>query len=190
MILAASILAADLGQLAEQVRAAERGGAGLVHVDVMDGRFVPNISLAPIVVSALKRVTNLPIDVHLMIESAEAHLDAFVAAGASALTVHVEAVVHLQRTLVRIREHGLAAGVALVVLGGLIGIVELVYRLSDVSGGTQLSFAGVAFDAKSTVPWAAFGLVFAAGLVALRTVARLVGTRWGAIQTDLLAKQP
>ena len=113
MILAASILAADLGQLADQVRAAERGGAGLVHVDVMDGRFVPNISLGPIVVSALKRVTSLPIDVHLMIESAEAHLDAFVAAGASALTVHVEAVVHLQRTLARIREHGLAAGVAL-----------------------------------------------------------------------------
>jgi ribulose-phosphate 3-epimerase len=111
--LAASVLAADLSRLAEQVQAAERGGAALVHVDVMDGRFVPNISLGPIVVEALKRVTRLPIDVHLMIESAERYLDDFVTAGASSVTVHVEAVTHLQRAVARLHERGVAAGVAL-----------------------------------------------------------------------------
>jgi len=111
--LAASVLAADLGRLAEQVQAAERGGASLVHVDVMDGHFVPNISLGPIVVEALKRATRLPIDVHLMIENAERYQDAFVTAGASSLTVHVEAVTHLQRAVARLHERGAAAGVAL-----------------------------------------------------------------------------
>jgi ribulose-phosphate 3-epimerase len=111
--LAASVLAADLGHLAEQVQAAERGGASLVHVDVMDGRFVPNISLGPIVVEALKRVTRLPIGVHLMISSAERYLDDFVTAGASSVTVHVEAVTHLQRTVARLHERGVEAGVAL-----------------------------------------------------------------------------
>ncbi len=113
MRLAASILAADLGRLAEQVQAAERGGAALVHVDVMDGIFVPNISLGPIVVEALKRVTRLPIDVHLMIASAERYLDDFVTAGANAVTVHAEAVTHLQRAVARLHEKGVAAGVAL-----------------------------------------------------------------------------
>ena len=113
MRLAASVLAADLGHLAEQVQAAERGGASLVHVDVMDGRFVPNISLGPIVVEALERVTRLPIDVHLMIDSAERYLDDFVTAGASSVTVHVEAVTHLQRAVARLHERGVAAGVAL-----------------------------------------------------------------------------
>jgi ribulose-phosphate 3-epimerase len=111
--LAASVLAADLSRLAEQVQAAERGGASLVHVDVMDGRFVPNISLGPIAVEALKRVTRLPIDVHLMIESAERYLDDFVTAGASSVTVHVEAVTHLQRAVARLHERGVEAGVAL-----------------------------------------------------------------------------
>ncbi len=113
MRLAASVLAADLGHLAEQVQAAERGGAALVHVDVMDGRFVPNISLGPIVVEALKRVTRLPVDVHLMIESAERYLEDFVTAGAASVTVHVEAVTHLQRAVARLHERGAAAGVAL-----------------------------------------------------------------------------
>ena len=81
MILAPSILAADLGHLADQIAAVERGGAGLVHVDVMDGRFVPNISLGPVVVEACRRATRLPVDVHLMIESAERYLDAFADAG-------------------------------------------------------------------------------------------------------------
>ncbi len=113
MRLAASVLAADLAHLADQVQAAERGGAALVHVDVMDGRFVPNISLGPIVVRALKRTTHLPIGVHLMIESAERYLEDFVRAGAGSVTVHVEAVTHLERAIARLHELGVAAGVSL-----------------------------------------------------------------------------
>jgi ribulose-phosphate 3-epimerase len=113
MILAPSILAADLGHLAEQIAAVERGGAGLIHVDVMDGRFVPNISLGPVVVEACRRTTRLPIDVHLMIESAERYLDAFVEAGAASISVHVEALPHLQRAIDHLRKKGAKAGVAL-----------------------------------------------------------------------------
>jgi ribulose-phosphate 3-epimerase len=113
MILAPSILASDLGRLADQIAAVERGGAGLIHVDVMDGRFVPNISLGPAVVEACRRATRLPVDVHLMIESAERHLDAFVDAGASSVGVHVEALPHLQRALDHLRKRGAGAGVAL-----------------------------------------------------------------------------
>jgi ribulose-phosphate 3-epimerase len=113
MILAPSILAADLGHLADQIAAVERGGAGLVHVDVMDGRFVPNLSLGPAVVEACRRATRLPIDVHLMIESAERYLDAFADAGASSISVHVEALPHLQRAIDHLRQRGVKGGVAL-----------------------------------------------------------------------------
>jgi ribulose-phosphate 3-epimerase len=113
MILAPSILASDLGHLADQLAAVERGGAGLVHVDVMDGRFVPNISLGPVVVEACRRATSLPVDVHLMIESAERYLDAFVDAGASSVSVHVEALPHLQRAVDHLRKRGARPGVAL-----------------------------------------------------------------------------
>jgi ribulose-phosphate 3-epimerase len=113
MILAPSILASDLGHLADQIAAVERGGAGLIHVDVMDGRFVPNISLGPAVVEACRRATRLPVDVHLMIESAERYLDAFVDAGASSVSVHVEALPHLQRALDHLRKRGVGPGVAL-----------------------------------------------------------------------------
>jgi len=113
MILAPSILASDLGHLADQIAAVERGGAGLIHVDVMDGRFVPNISLGPAVVEACRRATRLPIDVHLMIENAERYLDAFVDAGAASVGVHVEALPHLQRALDHLRQRGASAGVAL-----------------------------------------------------------------------------
>jgi ribulose-phosphate 3-epimerase len=113
MILAPSILACDLGHLADQIAAVERGGAGLVHVDVMDGRFVPNISLGPVVVQACRRATRLPVDVHLMIESADRYLDAFADAGASSISVHVEALPHLQRAIDQLRQRGVEAGVAL-----------------------------------------------------------------------------
>ncbi len=113
MILAPSILASDLGHLADQIASVERGGAGLVHVDVMDGRFVPNITLGPVVVEACRRATRLPVDVHLMVEGAERYLDAFVDAGASSISVHVEAVSHLQRAVAHLKTRGVKAGVAL-----------------------------------------------------------------------------
>lgn len=113
MILAPSILSADFGRLAEQIAEAERGGAGLVHVDVMDGHFVPNITIGPPVVKAIRKVTSLPLDCHLMIENAERWVDAFVDAGANWVSVHVEALAHLQRTIAHLRQRGARAGVAL-----------------------------------------------------------------------------
>jgi ribulose-phosphate 3-epimerase len=113
MILAPSILSADFGRLAEQIQEVQRGGAGLVHVDVMDGHFVPNLTLGPPVVKAIRKHTDLPLDCHLMIENAERWVDAFVDAGASWVSVHVEAVTHLQRTVAHLRQRGAKAGVAL-----------------------------------------------------------------------------
>ena len=113
MILAPSILSADFGRLAEEIAAAERGGAGLVHVDVMDGHFVPNLTVGPPVVRAVRKATKLPIDVHLMIENADRYVDAFADAGASWISLHVEALPHLERTVSRLRERGVRPGVAL-----------------------------------------------------------------------------
>jgi ribulose-phosphate 3-epimerase len=111
--LAPSILSADFGRLAEDVARVEAGGADLIHVDVMDGHFVPNITVGPAIVAALKRSTALPLDVHLMITDPDRYLDAFVGAGAAMLTVHVEVLPHLHRTLTRIRQLGAKAGVAI-----------------------------------------------------------------------------
>jgi len=113
VILAPSILAADLSRLGEELQAVERGGAALVHVDVMDGHFVPNLSLGPAIVEAVRRSCSLPADVHLMIENAERYLDAFVDAGAASISVHVEALPHLQRALDHLRGRGVRPGVAL-----------------------------------------------------------------------------
>ena len=111
--IAPSILASDFARLADEVAKIERGGADLVHVDVMDGHFVPNITIGPPVVKALKRVTALPLDVHLMISEPDRYIEAFVEAGAAIVTVHAEACRHLHRTLTRIRQLGAKAGVAL-----------------------------------------------------------------------------
>ena len=104
--IAPSILSADFGRLAEEVRAAERAGADWMHLDVMDGHFVPNLTIGPDVVAAVAKVTKLPVDVHLMVREPDHLLEAFVAAGATALGVHVEACTHLHRTLERIRKLG------------------------------------------------------------------------------------
>ena len=111
--IAPSILSADFARLADEVARVAEGGADLIHVDVMDGHFVPNITIGPPVVAALKRVTSLPLDVHLMIEHPEDYLDAFVAAGASIISVHAEVQPHLHRTLTRIRQLGARASVAI-----------------------------------------------------------------------------
>jgi ribulose-phosphate 3-epimerase len=111
--IAPSVLAADFSRLGEQVTTVAAAGADLIHIDVMDGHFVPNITMGPLVVAAIKRVTTVPLDVHLMITNPDAYLDAFAQAGAGTISVHVEATVHLHRTLSRIRQLGLRAGVAI-----------------------------------------------------------------------------
>ena len=132
MILAPSILSADFGRLAEEIAAAERGGAGLVHVDVMDGHFVPNLTVGPPVVKAVRKATKLPIDVHLMIENADRYVDAFVDAGASWISLHVEALPHLERTVSRLRERGVRPGVALNPATPLGGLEEILPELGYV----------------------------------------------------------
>jgi ribulose-phosphate 3-epimerase len=111
--IAPSILSADFGRLAEEVRAAERAGADWMHLDIMDGHFVPNLTIGPDVVAAVAKATRLPIDVHLMVREPDHLLEAFVAAGATALGVHVEACTHLHRTLSQIRKLGVRPCVVL-----------------------------------------------------------------------------
>jgi len=110
--IAPSILSCDFGRLAEEIQAVEAGGADWIHVDVMDGHFVPNITIGPIITEGARRATDLPLDVHLMIENPDRYLEAFASAGADILTVHQEACPHLHRTLGKIRELGMRAGVA------------------------------------------------------------------------------
>jgi ribulose-phosphate 3-epimerase len=111
--IAPSILSARFERLGEELAAIEEAGADWVHVDVMDGHFVPNITIGPLVVKAVKRATNLPLDVHLMIESPENYIDAFADAGATTIGIHVETCPHLHRTLAQIRESGARACVVL-----------------------------------------------------------------------------
>ena len=111
--IAPSILAADFARLGEEVARVEAAGADLLHVDVMDGHFVPNLTLGPVVVQALRRHTTLPLDVHLMIEEPDRYLEAFVQAGATMISVHAEVLPHLHRTLGRLHELGVQAGVAI-----------------------------------------------------------------------------
>jgi ribulose-phosphate 3-epimerase len=112
-IIAPSILSADLANLAQQLRYIEIGGADWVHCDIMDGHFVPNLTFGPIVVKAVRRSTHLPLDVHLMIKNADEYLEDYINAGATYLTVHQEAVVHLNRTVNRIKELGAKAGISI-----------------------------------------------------------------------------
>ena len=148
--LAPSILSADFAALGAAVAAAERGGADLIHVDVMDGHFVPNITVGPLVVRALKRVTHLPLDVHLMITEPDRYVDAFVEAGAVMLSVHVEVLPHLHRTLSYIRGLGVEAGVVLnpstpvTALEEVAGEVDFVLVMSVNPG-----FGGQSFIARS-----------------------------------------
>jgi ribulose-phosphate 3-epimerase len=112
-ILAPSILSADFSNLEKQIRLVEMGGADWIHCDVMDGHFVPNITFGPVLVEAANKITNLPLDVHLMIENPDNYLEDFVKAGADCITVHQETVVHLNRSIQKIKELGVKAGVAI-----------------------------------------------------------------------------
>ncbi|MFQ5604567.1 MAG: ribulose-phosphate 3-epimerase [bacterium] len=111
--IAPSILSADFSQLSQQIKEAEKAGADWFHLDVMDGHFVPNITFGPLMVEVVKKLTSLPLDVHLMIENPDNYLERFIHAGAQYLTVHVEAVTHLHRTIDLIKRNGAKAGVAL-----------------------------------------------------------------------------
>jgi len=111
--IAPSILSADFSNLTQQIRFVEMGGADVIHCDIMDGKFVPNITFGPVVVSAVRKTTKLPIDVHLMIENPDNFIDDFVKAGADYISVHQEEVIHLHRTVSRIKELGAKAGVVI-----------------------------------------------------------------------------
>lgn len=112
-LIAPSILSADFSILKDEIRAVEKAGADWIHIDVMDGHFVPNITIGPMIVNAVRGATSLPIDVHLMIENPDRYISNFAEAGAALISVHVEACVHLNRTIQMIKGHGLRAGVAL-----------------------------------------------------------------------------
>jgi ribulose-phosphate 3-epimerase len=112
-LIAPSILSADFAKLGDEIRAVEDAGADWIHVDVMDGHFVPNITIGPLIVEAARRVTDLPLDVHLMIERPERYIKDFADAGSNLIAVQVETCVHLNRTLQMIKESGLKAGVVL-----------------------------------------------------------------------------
>ncbi len=150
--IAPSILSADFGRLAEEVRRVDQAGADLIHVDVMDGRFVPNLTIGPIVVKAVRKATQLPLDVHLMIVEPEKYIDDFAAAGADIITVHVEACVHLHRTIQQIKALGKKAGVSLnphtpvVMLDHVLGDLDLVLVMSVNPGFGGQSFIPAALD--------------------------------------------
>ncbi|MBI5492739.1 MAG: ribulose-phosphate 3-epimerase [Deltaproteobacteria bacterium] len=136
MKISPSILSADFTRLKDELKAIEAAGADYVHVDVMDGHFVPNITIGPFVVEAIKKATRLPLDVHLMIEEPERYIDDFAKAGSSIVTVHVEATRHLHKVVQMIRDKGLKAGVSLNpatpvhTLDDIIGDVDLVLIMS------------------------------------------------------------
>ena len=148
--IAPSILAANFAELGREIAAVERGGADLIHIDVMDGHFVPNITIGPPVVRAIKKVATCPLDVHLMIEDPDRYIDDFINAGATMLSVHQEAVVHLHRTVNYIKSRGAKAGVVLnpgtpaSALEDIANDVDFVLVMSVNPG-----FAGQAFIADS-----------------------------------------
>jgi ribulose-phosphate 3-epimerase len=150
VLIAPSILSADFAALGDAIAAVERGGADLIHVDVMDGHFVPNITIGPPVVKSLRRIAHLPLDVHLMISDPDRYLEAFAEAGAAMMSVHVEVLPHLHRTVHAIKGLGAKAGVVLnpstpvVALEQIAGDVDYVLVMSVNPG-----FGGQTFIARS-----------------------------------------
>jgi ribulose-phosphate 3-epimerase len=150
--IAPSILASNFARLGEEIKAVEQGGADVIHVDVMDGHFVPNISIGVPVVASLRKATRLPLDVHLMIEHPEEYVEDFVHAGANRVLVHQEATVHLDRALAMIRELGAEAGVVInpatpvVMLSDVLRVVDTVLVMSVNPGFGGQKFIPVALD--------------------------------------------
>ncbi len=144
--IAPSILSADLSRLAQEIKAVEEAGADYIHIDVMDGHFVPNITVGPLIVRAARSVTSLPLDVHLMIEKPEQYITEFIEAGATILSLHPEACVHVQRALQSIRDQGGKPAVALnpatplAVLDHVLGDVEMVLIMTVNPGFPGQSF--------------------------------------------------
>jgi len=146
LMMAPSILSADFSRLGEEIRAVEKAGADIIHVDVMDGHFVPNITIGPPVVASVRKVTDLPLDVHLMIADADRYIEDFARAGADWITVHVEVCPHLHRTVSRIKELGKKAGAVLnpatplASLDEILGDLDLVMLMSVNPGFGGQSF--------------------------------------------------
>ncbi len=183
--LAPSILSADFAHLADQIRSATEGGGTLVHVDIMDGHFVPNITIGPPVVKSLRKVTELPLDCHLMIENPDQYIPEFVEAGADWISVHQEASRHLHRTLQHIRSHGALAGVVINpatpvdMLGEVLDIVDyvLVMSVNPGFGGQKFIPAAVHKIRRLAEIRASRGLNYRIevdGGIALDTVAEVV----------------
>ena len=149
-MIAPSILSADFARLGDEIRAVEAAGADVIHIDVMDGHFVPNITIGPLVVRAVRKITALPLDVHLMIADAERYIEDFAKAGADWITVHVEACPHLHRTIHQIKDHGKRAGAVLnpatplCMLDAILPDLDLVMLMSVNPG-----FGGQSFIASS-----------------------------------------
>jgi ribulose-phosphate 3-epimerase len=146
LMMAPSILSADFSRLGEEIRAVEKAGADIIHVDVMDGHFVPNITIGPPVVASVRKITDLPLDVHLMITDADRYIEDFARAGADWITVHVEVCPHLHRTVGRIKELGKKAGAVLnpatplASLDEILGDLDLVMLMSVNPGFGGQSF--------------------------------------------------
>ena len=132
VIIAPSILSADFSRLGDEVKAVEQAGADWIHVDVMDGHFVPNITIGPVVVEAIRKVTELPLDVHLMIESADNYIGEFISAGSDIITVHAEACSHLNRTIQLIKGQDVKAGVVLNPATPLSSLEEILHEIDMV----------------------------------------------------------
>ncbi len=159
ILIAPSILSADFMRLGDEIRVIEDGGADLIHVDVMDGHFVPNLTIGPPVVKAIKRIATKPLDVHLMIDNVDATIEWYLDAGADMVTVHAEASPHLHRTLSRIREFGASPGVSVnpgTPVDGLIevlGMVDMILVMSVNPGFGGQSFIERSVEKVSEITW-------------------------------------
>jgi ribulose-phosphate 3-epimerase len=171
-MIAPSILSADFARLGEEITAVAAAGADVIHIDVMDGHFVPNITIGPLVVAAVRRITKLPLDVHLMIENPERYLEDFAAAGADWITVHVETGYHLHRTIHRIRELGKKAGAVLNPATPLASLEEILPDLDLV----MLMTVNPGFGGQSFIP---------ASLAKIRALKQMIDQRGLAVGIEV-----